>query len=140
MPYDEEDPPLAEPDQETDAFARAVVDAAYEVFRRLGPGLDEMLYENAMCVERRLRGIPFARQVDVPVTYKGELIGKKRIDLIVAEKLVVEIKAVEALSALHRAQVLTYLKILKLQLGLLINFNSALFREGVKRIINPTEI
>jgi GxxExxY protein len=141
MPYDDEDPPyvdrpVVEPDPELDELAHAVIGAAIEVHKRLGPGLDEILYESGICVELRLRGIEFARQVIVPVLYKCELIGEKRIDLVVERKLVVEIKTVEVLSALHKAQLHTYLRIMNLKLGLLINFNSTVLKEGIKRVVN----
>ena len=141
MPYEDEEPPyverpVVEPDPELDALASAVIGAAIEVHRNLGPGLDEILYESGLCVEFRLRGIRFTRQVIVPVIYKGEVIGEKRIDLIVEDRLVVELKAVEALTALHKAQLHTYLKILKLKLGLLINFNCPVLKDGIKRVVN----
>ena len=137
MPYEGEDPPWVEPDPELDALAHSVIGAAIEVHRRLGPGLDECLYESALCVEFRLRGIDFARQVIVPVLYKGEVIGEKRIDLVVGRRLIVELKAVESLMPLHKAQLQTYLRIMNLKLGLLINFNSIILKDGLKRVINP---
>jgi GxxExxY protein len=141
MPYEDEEPPyvdrpVVEPDPELDALATAVIGAAIEVHRRLGPGLDEILYESALCIEFRLRGISFNRQVIVPVLYKGELIGEKRLDLIVDNRLVIEIKAVESLTALHKAQLHTYLKIMSLKLGLLINFNCPVLKDGIKRVVN----
>lgn len=136
MPYDEEEPPFVEPDPELDALAHTVIGAAIEVHRRYGPDLDEALYEAAMEVELKLRGVPFQSQVWVEVDYKGVVIGKRRIDLIVGERLVVERKAVEQLTPLHKAQVKTYLKITRLKLGLLINFNVILLKEGIKRIIH----
>jgi GxxExxY protein len=141
MPYEDEEPPYVErpyfePDPELDALANNVIGAAIEVHRRTGPGLDEILYESALSVEFRLRGIEFARQVIVPVLYKGEVIGEKRLDLIVDRRLIVEIKAVESLSALHKAQLHTYLKIMNLKLGLLINFNCPVLKDGIKRVVN----
>ena len=141
MPYEGEEPPyldrpVVEPDAELDALASAVIGAAIEVHRNLGPGLDEILYEAGLCVEFRLRGISFARQVVVPVIYKGEVIGDKRIDLIVENRLILELKAVECLTALHKAQLHTYLKIMKLKLGLLINFNCSVLKDGIKRVVN----
>ena len=136
MPYEGEDPPYVEPDPELDALAHAVIGAAIEVHRHYGPGLDEALYESAMQAELRSRGIPFQSQVWIEVQYKGQVIGKRRIDLIVGERLVVELKAVEELTPLHKAQVKTYLKLARLKLGLLINFNVILLRDGIKRIIH----
>ncbi len=114
---------------------REVIGAAIEVHRRFGPGLDEAMYEAAMKVELRLRQIPFESQVHIQVEYKGEPIGTRRMDLIIGGRLVVELKAIEQLSSLHKAQVKTYLKITGLNLGLLINFNVVLLKDGLKRII-----
>ena len=138
MPYDDEEPPYMEPDRELDELAHAVIGAAIEIHRSLGAGLDESLYENAMYIELRHRNIPFTKQVVVPVEYRGETIGERRIDLIVAGRLVVELKAIEALAPLHSAQVRTYLKITRTKLGLLINFNVPLLKDGLKRVINPS--
>jgi GxxExxY protein len=135
MPYEGEDPPYAEPDRELDELARHAIGAAIEVHRRLGPGLDESLYQGAMEVELQIRGIPFARQVDTPVEYKGVAIGRRRIDLVVGGRLIVELKSIEQISPLHKAQVLTYLRITGLKLGLLINFNTIILKDGLKRII-----
>ena len=137
MPYEGEEPPFVEPDLELDELARAVIGAGIEVHRRLGPGLDESLYHAALGIELRLRQVPFARQVEVHAEYKGEVIGKRRLDLLVGGRLIVELKAVEALSPLHSAQLRSYLKIAKLPLGLLINFNTIILKDGIKRIINP---
>jgi GxxExxY protein len=137
MPYEDEEPPYVEPDPELDALAHAVIGAAMEVHKRLGPGLDEALYEGAMRVELQHRHIPFVHQVIVQVDYKGTVIGEKRLDLIVGGCLVVELKAVEQLTPLHSAQLRTYLKITRCRLGLLINFNTPLLKDGIKRIINP---
>ena len=90
-----------------------------------------------MCIELRLRNIPFARQVIVQVGYKDEVIGEKRLDLIIANRLVVELKAIEQLAPVHSAQMRTYLKITRCRLGLLINFNVPVLKDGIKRIINP---
>ena len=136
MPYEGEEPPYVEPDPELDELARAIIGAAIEVHRRMGPGLDEALYHNGLCVELRLRQIPFGRQVEVPVVYKGEEIGKRKLDLLVGGRLVVELKAVEGLTPLHTAQLRTYLKITNLPLGLLINFNTCVLKDGIKRVIH----
>ncbi len=135
MPYDGEEPPYVEPDLETDALAPAVIVAAIEVHRRLGPGLDEGLYESALAIEFRLREIPFERQVVINVEYKGEFIGFKRLDFVAGGRLIVEFKAVEQLTPLHKAQVLTYLKITEIKLGLLVNFNTIFLKDGIKRVI-----
>jgi GxxExxY protein len=137
MPYENEEPPFWEPSVELNPLTEKIIGAAMEVHKKLGPGLDESLYEAAMCIELELRGIGFQRQVQIDVEYKGVKIGNKRIDLIVEGKVLVELKAVEQLAPVHKAQVLTYLKLTGLKLGLLINFNVPVLKEGIKRIINP---
>jgi GxxExxY protein len=112
-----------------------VIGAAIEVHRHLGPGLLETVYERALVVELGLRGIPIRRQVVVPIRYKGHSVGDPCIDLVVADELVVELKAVEHLSELHRAQVISYLKVAGLHLGLLINFNATLLKTGIRRVV-----
>ncbi len=136
MPYDEEEPPFSEPDAELDGLAKGVIGAAIEVHKHYGPGLDEDIYQRAMEIELRRRAIPFVRQAIVEVTYKGEPVGARRVDLIVGHRLIVELKAIESIGPLHSAQVRTYLKITKLELGLLINFNVILLKDGIKRIIH----
>jgi GxxExxY protein len=138
VPYDEEIPPggeLAEPSEELDVLARQVIGAAIEVHRHLGPGLPEESYEGAMAVEMTARGVPFERQKRVEIVYKGILVGTGRLDFLVGGKLVVEIKAVEALLPLHRLQTLSYMRVVGQPLGLLINFNVPILKQGVRRII-----
>jgi len=135
VPFEDEDPPYVEPDLELDELASRVIGAAIEVHRRLGPGLEESMYHNAMMREFTLRNIPFDYEFPIDVEYKGVVIGNRRLDLLVGGRLVVELKAVEQLSSLHKAQVLTYLKITNLTLGLLINFNTILLKDGIRRII-----
>jgi GxxExxY protein len=124
-----------EPGAEINAIARAVVDCAFQVHAELGPGYGELVYENALCIELELRGIPYARQAEIAIHYRGRCVGEGRADLIVADGLVVELKSVPALAPVHKAQVLAYLKATGCDLGLLINFNVALFRSGVRRIV-----
>ena len=110
-----------------------VIASAIEVHRELGPGLLESIYEAAMNIELRLRGLDVERQVEVPMLYKGELLGASyRVDLLVERELVVELKAVDRLAPVHTAQLLTYLRLLKVPTGLLINFNQAQLRQGLK--------
>lgn len=130
-----EDTKLAEPDVALDQMARIVVDAALEVHRLLGPGLLESVYEQALSVELGLRGVRLTRQVPVAVTYKNVAIGEARLDFLVDERLVVELKACQGLLPLHFAQVLSYLKASDRSLGLLINFNVRLLRQGVRRVV-----
>lgn len=112
----------------------AVIGAAIEVHRSLGPGLLESAYEECLCRELALREIPYERQRVLPVEYKGiRLESGYRIDLLVANSVVVEIKAVEELLPIHEAQLLTYLRLGGWTLGLLINFNVEVLRKGIKR-------
>ena len=141
MPYDDEIPPhgdLAEPPEELDRLARAVIGAAIEVHREFGPGLSEDAYEGAMAVELAARGIPFERQKRVEIIYKGIVVATGRIDLLVGGKLVVEIKSCEALIALHRMQTLSYMRLINQSLGLLINFNVPVLKQGIRRVIAST--
>jgi GxxExxY protein len=111
--------------------------AAMEVHRELGVGLLESVYEAALCQELLDRGLAFERQVPVVVTYKGKLLECGfRADLIVGGQVIVELKAVEQLQPLHEAQLLNYLKLARLQVGLLINFNVPVLKNGIRRIVN----
>ncbi|WP_457352342.1 GxxExxY protein [Roseateles sp. P5_D6] len=117
------------------AVTETVIAAAIEVHRELGPGLLESIYEAAMDIELRIRGLKVDRQVEVPMLYKGELLGSSyRVDLLIERQLVVELKAVERLAPIHTAQLLTYLRLLKVPTGLLINFNHAQLRQGLQRV------
>ena len=124
-----------EPSAEVDALCHRVIGAAIEVHRLLGPGFLESVYEEALCIELSLRGIRFARQVPVGVDYKGKAVGEARLDLLVDECLVVELKAMEAIAPIHVAQVISYLRATRLALGLLITFNVAVLRRGIRRVI-----
>lgn len=120
---------------ETEAAARVLVDAAFSVHRELGPGLLESVYEACLCHELSLRGVEFQSQVVLPIKYRGiQLDGGLRLDLVVANRLVVELKAVEVILPVHEAQVLTYLKLSGHRLGLLFNFNVPRIKDGIKRI------
>ncbi|HLX94703.1 MAG TPA: GxxExxY protein [Verrucomicrobiae bacterium] len=113
---------LIEPDQKTDALADAVIGAAIEVHRYLGPGFLESVYEEALCVELADQRIAFERHKEINLLYKDREIGKHRIDLLVGKSLIVELKTVEALAEIHQAQLISYLKATRLALGLLVNF------------------
>jgi GxxExxY protein len=116
------------------ALTEAIIGAAIEVHRQLGPGLLESVSEECMCQELRLRNVPFRCQIELPVVYKGrETGGKYRIDLIVADEVVVELKSVERVLAVHEAQLLTYMKLTGKRVGLLINFNESVLHRGVVR-------
>jgi GxxExxY protein len=123
-----------EPDPTLNRWTNAVIGAAIEVHSRLGPGHLESAYCNAMAIEMKARGIPFAREVNVDLFYKGESVGKGRLDFLTGGSVIVEIKAVDALSPIHSAQVISYLKITGHRLALVINFNVRSLREGLKRI------
>jgi GxxExxY protein len=119
-----------------------VIGAAIEVHRALGPGLLESTYEGCLAHELALRQIPFERQKAIPLAYKGVNIDAGfRVDFLVADRVVVEIKAVDAILPIHEAQVLTYLKLADLHAGLLINFNVRILTKGVRRLVNgpPSE-
>ena len=114
-----------------------VVGARIEVHRHLGPGLLESAYEECLAYELALAGLTFSRQKVLPVIYKDVALEcGYRIDFLVEDRLVVELKAVDQLQPVHTAQVITYLKLLKLPLGLLINFNVPALRQGIKRVVN----
>jgi GxxExxY protein len=114
-----------------------IIGSAIEVHREVGPGLIEAVYEAALCKELWLRGIFVERQVSVPVSYKGERLNcEVRLDLLVEKSVVVEVKAVDKLISVHTAQLLTYLRLQDLWLGLLINFNVNSLKNGLRRVLN----
>jgi GxxExxY protein len=114
-----------------------IIGAAIEVHRALGPGLLESTYEECLCRELVLQSIPHERQRTIPIEYKGIRIERGyRLDLVVRDAVVVEIKAVSALESIHEAQLLTYLRLGGWQVGLLINFNVPVLTRGIKRMIN----
>jgi GxxExxY protein len=117
-------------------ISQGIIGAAIEVHRTLGPGLLESAYEPCLSHEFSLRQIPFERQKPLPIDYQGvRLDCGYRLDFLVAETVVVEVKAIEALLPIHQAQLLSYLKLGGWKLGLLINFHVPLLREGIKRVV-----
>ncbi|MFZ0932351.1 MAG: GxxExxY protein [Syntrophobacteraceae bacterium] len=117
-------------------LTKEVIGAAIEVHRAFGPGLLESAYETCLCHELGLRGIQFERQKPLPLIFKGATLDwGYRLDLLVSNSVVVEIKAVEAFLPIHEAQLLTYLKLGGWNLGLLINFNVRVLKDGIKRIV-----
>jgi GxxExxY protein len=119
------------------ALSHEIVGSAIEVHRFIGPGLLESIYEGALSRELTLRNISFERQVALPVNYKGQLLDcSVKLDLLVDKTVIGEVKAVEKLITVHRAQLLTYLRLQNLWLGLLINFNVEVLRDGVRRVLN----
>jgi GxxExxY protein len=118
-------------------LTEAIIGAAIDAHRALGPGLLECVYEDSLVIELGLRNVSFTRQVAIPIRYKGILVKHDlRIDLLVADFVVVELKSVEKLLPVHEAQLLTYLRLTGRTLGLLINFNVPVLRLGIKRLVN----
>lgn len=118
-------------------ISKEVVGAALEIHKALGPGLLESVYEECMCRELSLRGLAFKRQVVVPLKYKDlKLESGLRLDLLVEELVIIEIKAVEKVMPVHKAQILSYLRLTGKKLGLLINFNEELIKNGIHRVVN----
>ena len=112
-----------------------VIGAAIEVHKELGPGLLESAYEECLCHDLAEQGIPFERQVPLPVIYKGKRIDcAYRMDIVIDNRLIVELKSVESIAKIHRAQLMSYLKLAKSELGLLINFNVNILNDGISRI------
>ena len=118
-------------------IATIIVDAALRIHRTLGPGLLESVYQAALDYELQKRGLRIAQQVGLPVHYEEvKLELGFRVDLIVDEKVIIEIKSIEAFAPVHRKQLLTYLRLMDLRLGLLINFNVELIKDGIQRVVN----
>lgn len=121
-----------------DAMSKEVIGAAIEVHRVMGPGLIESVYEKCLQRELELRGIKAAKQMVVSVEYKGLVFEDNlRCDLLVEECLLIELKAVEALHPVSKAQLLSYMRLLNVPVGLLINFHEALLKQGVHRLVLP---
>ncbi|MDP3028848.1 MAG: GxxExxY protein [Deltaproteobacteria bacterium] len=118
-------------------IAKEVVDAAYQVHRKLGPGLLETVYEVVLAYELKKRGVTVERQVPVAIVYEDVKFDEGfRADLIVEDKVIVELKSVETVSPVHKKQLLTYLRLADKRLGLLINFGSELIRDGISKVVN----
>jgi len=121
---------------EHDSLTERVIGAAIEVHRALGPGLLESAYQECLCPELHLLGLPFEREVPLPVVYKGvRLDCGYRLDLVVEGRVIVELKTVERLLPIHEAQLLTYLRLAQIHTGLLLNFNAPVLRDGIKRMV-----
>ena len=120
-----------------DELSNEIIGAAIEVHRHLGPGLLESAYEECLCYELTNRNVKFERQKTLPVAYKGSKLDcGYRLDLVVDGLVILELKAVDQLQPIHSAQLLTYLKLSNLKLGILINFNVAMLKNGIKRVVN----
>jgi len=122
-------------DMPENAITERIIKCAIAVHRELGPGLLESVYEEALDIECEIEGLQVARQLKVPVLYRGKQIGEYKPDMLVNDLAIVEIKSVERFDPVFEAQVLTYLKITNKRVGLLINFNSRLVKDGIKRFI-----
>ena len=117
-----------------------IIGAAIEVHKALGPGLLESAYEECLCHEMNLQGISFEKQKPLPVSYKGiKLDCGYRLDVVVEDAIILELKSCEKIEPIHKAQLLTYLKLTELNLGLLLNFNTTVMRDGIVRIVNNLE-
>ncbi len=120
-------------------LASIVFRLGMKVHRELGPGLLESVYEECLCYELKKEGVQFERQKSLSLLYRGvEIESKLKLDLVLEDKLIVELKSVNKFEPIHMAQILTYLKLSQCKLGLLINFNTSLFKSGVRRVINGT--
>jgi GxxExxY protein len=118
-------------------IATVILDAAFKIHRTLGPGLLESVYQATLNYELQQRGLRVLQQVGLPVYYEAIKLNLGfRVDLIVADKVIVEIKSIEALAPIHRKQLLTYLRLMNLRLGLLVNFNVELMKNGIQRVVN----
>jgi len=123
--------------QSVNKTTESIIGAAIEVHRHLGPGLLESAYEECLAEELNLRNIAFKRQLSLPVVYKGKkLDAGYKIDLLVNDEVVVELKAVDAIHPIHTAQTLTYMRLGGWQLGLILNFNVSLMKNGIKRLVH----
>jgi GxxExxY protein len=121
--------------EDLNQLTERIIGCGIEVHRVLGPGLLEATYEEALCMEFAEAGLKFSRQVPFPIMYKGRVLGDYRLDLLVEDSVIVEIKSVERVDRVFHAQVLTYLKATGKKVGLLMNFNTRLLHEGIKRFI-----
>jgi len=119
---------------ETDTTDR-IIACAIEVHRHLGPGLLESVYETALCIELESNGLSFTRQVGLLLFYKGILISEHRPDLVVENKVVVEVKSIARFENVHVAQLLTYLRVTSIRVGLLLNFNTSVLKHGLRRVV-----
>ncbi|HEY2587996.1 MAG TPA: GxxExxY protein [Tepidisphaeraceae bacterium] len=125
-----------EPDPELNRITNDILGAAIEVHRTLGPGFPESVYANALAMEFRLRGIPFQQEVWIDVVYKGEVVGRGRMDFLVEEKVIVELKAVEQMVPLYANQAVSDLKATHQKLALLLNFNVRRLKDDIRRVAN----
>jgi GxxExxY protein len=121
--------------EEKDLLTERIIGCAIEVHRAIGPGLLEITYEAALAIEMTAAGLPFQRQIIVPVSYKGQPIGEHRLDFLVEDSVILELKSVERFDPLFEAQLLTYLRLTGKKRGLLLNFNTRLLKDGIRRFV-----
>jgi len=118
-------------------LSKIIVDCCYKIHVELGPDLLESVYEEVLCYELKVNNLNFKRQVDIPIKYKSIVFESGFIaDIIVEDKVIIELKSVESIMPVHKKQLLTYLKLTELKLGLLINFNENLIKNGITRVVN----
>ena len=118
-----------------DPLSKRIIGCAIEVHRQLGPGLLESIYEKALCIELESAGIPFEQQKELTVDYKGNSVGSFRVDILVENAIVLELKSIERHDPIFEAQLLSYMKLGKFPLGFILNFNTPLLKNGIKRMI-----
>lgn len=122
-------------DPTTEEYITEAIDCGFVIHRDVGPGFMEPLYSNAMAIELKARGIPFERERIITVKYRNEPVGIHRLDYVIRGCIVLELKAVKALEPVHQAQLMAYMKASGIRVGVLMNFCSALFKEGTKRVV-----
>ena len=127
--------PIKKPSIQDDPLTRKIIACAIEVHKRLGPGLLEKLYKEAMVIEMSLNGLKVEKNVKIPVEYKGNSIGEYFIDILVEDIVILELKSVERHDPVFEAQILSYMKLTGKKVGLLINFNSKMVKDGIKRFV-----
>ena len=122
-------------DDKLEALIHRIIGCCIKVHRELGPGLLERIYRRALCIELALAGVPFELERSFPVRYRDHFLCDQRVDLIVAGQVIVELKAIERLAPVHQAQIMSYLRMSGLRVGLLMNFNVAVLPDGLRRIV-----
>ncbi|QQS34288.1 MAG: GxxExxY protein [Acidobacteriota bacterium] len=123
--------------ERVNSLTESIIGCAIEVHRAIGPGLLESAYEECLCYELAQNGLSFQRQVPLPVIYKGvKLDCRYKLDIIVENAVIIELKAVDRIIAIHEAQLLSYLRMLDLRVGLILNHHSSVLKNGIKRIVN----
>jgi len=120
---------------ELESLMRDTIGCCIAVHRELGPGMNEGVYSRAVCIELEARGIPFEAEKPVSIRYRGQLVCQQRIDLLVDGRLVLEIKSVEQIHPVHVAQVVSYLRIIGARVGLVVNFNVPVLKQGLRRVV-----